>query len=98
MTTWKAKMETTFYDDTSALKHENCEVRIEESGDIVVSYEDDDGYTVYQGKGHGSGHYILELPKLQAKATLHRLHGSRFLEGSWIEEGTHGFWETTLPN
>lgn len=97
MPTWKAKMETAFYDDTPAYEHEDCEARIEDSGDIVVSYEGEYSYNVYQGKDHGNGHYILECPELQGKATLHRIHGSRFLEGSWIEEGTRGFWKITLP-
>lgn len=98
MPTRNAKMETAFYDNTPAYENEDCEVRIEDNGDIVVSYEDDDGYTLYQGKDNGNGHYILECQKLRAKATLHQIHGSsRFLEGSWIEEGARGFWKITLP-
>ncbi len=97
MPTCKAKMATAFYDDTPAYEHDDCEVRIENSGDIIVSYEGEDGYTIYQGKDHGNEHYVLECPELQGKATLHRIHGSSFLEGSWVEKGTRGFWKITLP-
>lgn len=94
----KATMETAFYDDTPAYEHEDCEIRID-GDDITVSYEDEEnGYVIYSGKDHGCGHFILKCEQLSAKATLHQIEDSKFLEGSWIEEGTRGFWKINLPS
>lgn len=97
MPTWDAKMETVYYDATPANEHQDCKVRIDDNGDIVVSYEDDVGLTIYRGQDHGYGHYKLECPELRGKATLHRMEDSRFLEGYWIEKGARGFWKIILP-
>jgi len=96
MPTQTALMDTVFYDDTPAYEGEECEIRIDNE-EIVVSYKDDGGVVLYKGRDHGHGHFILECPELQGKATLHQIPQSRFLEGYWIEEGTRGFWRITLP-
>ncbi len=95
MSIWKAKMETAFFDDTSAYEQE-CEVRINDAN-IAISYEDEEfGRVVYTGRDHGGGHFILEQQELQAKATLHQVKGSKVLEGYWVEEGVRGFWRIVL--
>lgn len=92
-----SSMDSVFYDDTPAYEHEECEVRIEGSS-IFVSYEDDEhGTVLYSGTDHGSGHFVLECPPLAGKATLHKIPGSRVLEGYWTEEGARGFWRILLP-
>lgn len=91
-----AKMDTIFYDETHALEGEDCEIII--NGDeIVVSYDYEDGVTIYKGKDEGHGHFVLECPEKQGKTTLHQILNSKFLDGFWIEEGYRGFWRITLP-
>lgn len=96
MLTKTALMDSVFYDETPANEGEECEIRID-GNEIVVSYEDDDGVVIYRGKDEGHGHFVLECPERQARATLHQIPESRFLEGFWIEEGYRGFWRITLP-
>ncbi|MCX5846688.1 MAG: hypothetical protein NTW12_10110 [Deltaproteobacteria bacterium] len=91
-----ALMDTVFYDETPADEGEECEIRI--NGNVIVlSYKDDNGVVIYEGKDKGHGHFVLKCPERQARATLHRIPNSKFLEGYWIEEGERGFWRITLP-
>lgn len=96
MSSYTAKMDSVFYDETEAYEDEQCEIRIDDT-EIVISYEDEDGFVIYKGKNEGNGHYVLTCPDRNAKATLHQLPGSKFLEGYWTEDGERGFWRIKLP-
>lgn len=96
MKTMIAKMDTIYYDETAADEREECEVRFDNEN-IVVSYCDPEGPVIYTGTDHGHGHFVLECPERHAKATLHQIENSRFLEGYWIEDGARGFWRIMLP-
>ncbi len=89
-----AKMDTVFYDHTPAYENEDCDIRIHEK-DISVSYNDH-GMVIYRGKDEGHGHFILECPERNGKASLHQIQHCKFLEGFWIEDGKKGFWRITL--
>lgn len=91
-----AKMDTVFYDETPAYEGEDCEI-ILNGDEIVVSYDDEDGVTVYRGKDDGQGHFVIECREKRGKATLHRMKRSKFLEGFWIEAGYKRFWRIVLP-
>lgn len=91
-----ASMDIVFYDETPADEGEECEIRID-GNEIVLSYKDDGSVVIYKGKDEGHGHFVLECPEKQAKATLHQIPKSKFLEGFWIEEGDKGFWRIILP-
>ena len=70
MPTWKQSlMDWVDYDGYDAGESEPCEVRIDENA-IVVSYEDDRGAVNYIGEGKGPGHFALESPERNGKATL----------------------------
>ena len=95
METHKAHMDTVYYDDSPANLSQDCEIRIEENK-IIVSYDDYNGVSQYEGQDHGCGHYVLENKRNGGKATLHQIPGSRILEGSWAEEQTQGMWKIRL--
>ncbi|MBU2807576.1 hypothetical protein HF285_04675 [Acidithiobacillus ferrooxidans F221] len=92
-------MADTYFDDGSppALRQRDAgEVRIDER-EIVVSYEDDDGVVIYRGNNDGSGHFSLEAPERNGRASLHRfIPNGNFLEGYWIEGGNRGMWRIEL--
>lgn len=92
----RARMDTVFYDETTAYEGQKCEIRIDK-GEIVVSYQDEDGSAIYKGKDEGHGHFVLDRPGKRGKATLHQIPNSKFLEGYWEEEGYKGFWRIILP-
>jgi len=94
MAVWKNATMTSFYDgDECDVTH--CEVRIDGS-EIVVSYDDEDGLTVYQGNETGPGHYKLSAPSVSGQATLHRVPDEDVLEGHWIQDGYEGMWRIEL--
>lgn len=83
----------TYYSSQEAAERMPCEVRInEEIGEIAISYESEDGYTVYSGNESGDGHYVLECEEVQGRASLHRFPSSSILEGYWEENGLKGMW------
>ncbi|MBU0594257.1 MAG: hypothetical protein KKH74_11055 [Gammaproteobacteria bacterium] len=87
----------TYYSSQEAAERMPCEVRInEESGEIAISYESEDGYTVYSGNESGDGHYVLECEEVQGRASLHRFPSSSILEGYWEENGLKGMWRIEL--
>jgi len=95
MSHYKNSVSWNYYFDSSAAESSPCEVRI--TGDqIVVSYETDDGYTVYAGSEKAPGHFILESDSPAGRATLHRLPDSLILEGYWEEGGSKGMWRIQL--
>ena len=91
----KALMDVLFYDETPAYEGVECEIRLGD-GEIVVTYWEEDGVVLYRGREDGEGHYILECPAKNGKASLHSFPDSRYLEGWWIEEGYRGAWRVTL--
>lgn len=100
MTIWKHVVADTYYADGSKpdLRQRDAgEVRIDER-EIVVSYEDDDGIVVYRGPNDGSGHFSLEAPERNGRASLHCFKNGNFLEGYWAEGGARGMWRIELGN
>ena len=97
MALWKnCIMETFYYDGPS--DSAPCQVRID--GDkIVVSYKDENYVRMvdYKGDDRGVGHYVLDCPEVQGRATLHRLtKDSASIEGYWEEGQGRGMWRIKL--
>lgn len=87
----------TYYFGQDAAEHMPCEVRIsDENGEIVVSYEGEEGYTLYSGKENGVGHYELRSENPRGRASLHQFPDGRILEGFWEENGCKGMWRIEL--
>lgn len=97
MTAWNnCQVDVVYYDERPAiLREEGYEVRIDEN-EILVAYQDDDGWVEYRGKNSGDGHFLLEAPERQGRASLHRFPESEILEGSWQEQGYQGMWKIRL--
>ena len=96
MSHYKNATSCTYFLGKEAAESSACEVRITEKEKIVVSYETDDGYTVYKGQEQGKGHYLLESDEPSGRGSLHRFDGSQILEGYWEEEGSKGMWRIEL--
>jgi hypothetical protein len=91
----RSKMDTVFYDHSYADVNSDCEVRIG-NNNIVISYKDAQGTARYIGKEIGRGHYLLECPARNGRATLHMFPDGKILDGYWSEEGYEGFWRIYL--
>jgi len=89
-----AKMDTGYYDG-DADENEACEVKLG-NGEIIISYEDENDFTIYRGKEISEGHFVVDCPEKNGKGSLHRFPKSQILEGFWIEDGTKGFWRIFL--
>ncbi|MGZ8243048.1 hypothetical protein [Methylomagnum sp.] len=90
------KADTLYYDGSDAATDWPCKVELD-GGRIRVSYEDDDGETVvYEGHENGIGHFELNAPQVNGRATLHRFENGKILEGYWVEEGYRGMWRIIL--
>jgi hypothetical protein len=74
-----------------------CEVRISH-GEIIVSYQGEDGPTVYRGIEEGAGHFRVVCGKNGGKGTLHRFNDDYVLEGWWVEGGSTGMWRVHLDH
>lgn len=95
MPVWKkCTMDVLYYDGEADIDCP-CEVKIEKK-EIVVSYIDDDIPTLYRGKEKTNGHYELESPKANGKASLHRFENGKILEGFWVEDNDRGMWRIKL--
>jgi len=92
-----ALMDTLFYDERPAYENEECEIRIDDK-EIVVSYQDDNGFVIYKGKEDGHGHYVLKCPEKHGEASLHMFPKGKVLDGYWKEDGYRGFWRIHLPD
>lgn len=90
-------MACVYFDETPADEHILCKVTID-AQNISIDYSDEGESYRYAGQEHGHGHYILYCHSIKGEATLHRLPGSKFLEGYWIEDGERGMWRITLKN
>jgi hypothetical protein len=97
MTLWKHSMMESYHASGEEKTDTTCEVRID-GEKIVVSYDDDDGPSIYEGKQVAPGHFQLTLPRKKGRATLHRAPDSEFLEGHWIESGYEGMWRIQLSD
>lgn len=87
----------TCYFGQDAAERMPCEVKINgDNGEIAVSYESEDGYTVYAGNELGSGHYQLSSKEVNGRASLHAFPGGTILEGYWEEGGYKGMWRIEL--
>lgn len=97
MTAWNnCQVDVVYYDERPAiLREEGYEVRIDEN-EILVAYQDDDGWVEYRGKNSGDGHFLLEAPERQGRASLHRFPEIEILEGYWQEQGYQGMWRIRL--
>lgn len=96
MTIFKQSLMDTLYFGCEADEGHPCEVRIS-SGEIVVDYISDGERVLYRGIDNGSGHYQLDCPEVDGRATLHRLSpNSSILEGSWLEGVNRGMWKIHL--
>jgi hypothetical protein len=74
-----------------------CQVRID-GAKIVVSYEQHDGPTVYEGEEIAPGHFKLTCARKSCRATLHRLPGENLLEGHWMAGQDQGMWRIQLKD
>jgi hypothetical protein len=96
MTIWEdARLETVYYDNAEAALNDSCDVRIDGNA-IVVSYEGDEGPVVWKGSMKGQGHFELNSPGVNGRATLHMFENSEILEGYCDEDGYKGFWRIYL--
>jgi hypothetical protein len=92
MQLWKHSTLVSFYH--RSIKGE-CKVRID--GDkIVLSYEQHDGLTVYEGEEVAPGHFKLTCARKGGQATLHRVPGEDLIEGHWVEGHNQGMWRILL--
>ncbi len=95
MTIFKnSQMDILHYDEGS-YEGLPCQVRLS-NGEIVIDYLEDNTRVIYRGIDDGSGHYQLDSPEINGRATLHRFPNSEILEGSWIEGGYRGMWKIHL--
>jgi hypothetical protein len=92
VSTWKHSLLASYYGRD--IKGE-CHVRIDETK-IVVSFEQHDGLTVYEGKEVAPGHFKLTCARKGGCATLHRIPGENLLEGHWIAGRDQGMWRIQL--
>jgi hypothetical protein len=94
VTTWKHSTLASYY-------HRNnkgeCNVRID-GAKIVLSYEQHDGLTVYEGEEIAPGHFKLTCARKGGRATLHRIPGKDLIEGHWVEGQDQGMWRIQLKD
>ena len=97
MTVWKnCTVDSLYYnEDPASTKESGFQVKIDDA-EIVVSYQDDDGWVEYRGKNKDDGHFQLTCPDRNGEATLHQFPNGNILEGFWVEAGTRGMWRITL--
>ena len=91
MSIWKHSLLASYYRDIKG----EYQVRIDGTK-IVVSYEQHDAPTVYEGEEVASGHFKLTCARKSGCATLHRTPGENLLEGHWIEGQDQGMWRMQL--
>ncbi|MCC5904557.1 MAG: hypothetical protein JJT87_21825 [Halomonas sp.] len=86
-------MEILYHSDDESEEYP-CTVKID--GEKILIEYDSDGIVQYEGENKGDGHFELKAVGFQGRATLHMFSESKFLEGSWIEEGVRGMWRIIL--
>jgi len=90
-----SKMDTIYYDSEKAAEGDDCEVKLG-NHEIIISYAEGNGFGMYKGKELSPGHFSLEYPEKNGKASLHMFSDSKILEGFWVEDGARGFWRIHL--
>jgi hypothetical protein len=93
VTTWKHSLLASYHRETKG----ECQVRIDGTK-IVVSYEQHDGRTIYEGEEVAPGHFTLTCTRKGGRATLHRIPDENLLEGYWIEGQDQGMWRIALKD
>lgn len=95
MKIWKScRFDTLYYHDGADVNDE-CDVVIDGEY-ITVSYDADGLRVTYFGLMKGNGHFELQAPDVNGRATLHRFDDGRTLEGYWVEGELKGMWRITL--
>jgi hypothetical protein len=92
MSSWKHSLFESYYHRGSPGE---CKVRIDGSK-IVLSYEQCDGLTVWDGEEVALGHFKLTCARKGGSATLHRLPGEDVIEGHWSDGQNQGMWRIQL--
>lgn len=95
MSTWRALMDTVYYDSSEAWEHASSIVNLEDNR-ITVSYDIGDLNYRYIGDEIALGHFNLTLEQGDGRASLHMFPGSKIMEGYWVEDGARGFWRLIL--
>jgi hypothetical protein len=93
---WPNSTQEVFHANRGARSDWPCRVRL---GDrlIEVTYTDDEERVIrYGGREAGAGHFELNAPAVDGRASLHRFDGGKFLEGYWCEGNVRGMWRITL--
>jgi hypothetical protein len=90
-----SRFDTLFYDNTEAITGRPCSVRIG-GGQIEVSYEDEGVMVKYVGFEAGPGHFNLQAPEVEGKASLHMFEKGPHMDGFWVEGTLRGMWRVTL--
>jgi hypothetical protein len=93
VSTWKHSLLASYHRETRG----KCQVRIDGTK-IVVSYEQHDGLTVYEGEEVASGHFKLTCARKNGRATLHQRPDENLLEGHWSEGQDQGMWRIQLKD
>ena len=94
MNIWHNSMMETLYPSADASGESTCVVKITDS-EILVEYEDE-GFVQYRGENNGTGHFVLEAPEVNGRASLHMFPNAAILEGYWEEGVYHGMWRIHL--
>lgn len=94
MRIWQHCSMATYYPGADAAEVQPCVVKISD-GEILVEYQGD-GLVQYRGPSLGTGHYSLEAPAVDGRASLHGFAGSTLLEGSWVQGSYRGMWKIEL--
>lgn len=94
MPSWKHSLLASHYRRNS---NGECKVRID-GRKIVLSYEQHDGLTVYEGEEVAPGHFSLTCARKGGRAILHRMPGEDVIEGHWVEGQNQGMWRIQLKD
>ena len=92
MTSWKHSPFESYYHRGN---QGECKVRID-GAKIVLSYEQHDGPTVWEGEEVAAGHFKLTCARKRGSAILHRLPGGDVIEGHWSDGQNRGMWRIQL--
>jgi len=91
---WKRSPFASYYNRGSGAE---CKVRIDGSK-IVLSYEQHDGLTIWEGEEVAPGHFKLTCARKSGRATLHRMPGEDLIDGYWTEGPNEGMWRIQLKD
>jgi hypothetical protein len=79
------------------LLHEDEDSRLAiDGGAILVSYLDEEGPVVLEGREQAAGRFELVARSRPRRATLALAPDGRSLEGQWCEPGQSGEWRIDL--